>query len=51
MESALAVAEKVEAMVASTGAADAEHGGDNQPPRASMPALDATGKEVAGLVS
>ena len=51
MESALAVAEKVEAMVASTGAADAEHGGDNQPPRASMPGLEAAGKEVAGMAT
>ena len=51
MESALAVAEKVEAMVASTGAADAEHGGDSQPPRAAMPGLESAGKEVAGMAT
>ena len=51
MESALAVAEKVEAMVASAGAADAEHGGDNEPPRGSMPSLEAAGKEVAGVAT
>ena len=45
------LAEKVEAMVASTGAADAEQGGDNQPSRASMPGLDAAGKEVAGMAT
>ena len=45
------LAEKVEAMVASAGAADAEHVGDNQPPRRSMPGLDAAGREVADLVS
>ena len=51
METALAVAEKVEAMVASAGAADAEQGGDNQPPRAPMPGLESAGKEVAGMAT
>ena len=51
MEGALAVAEKVEAVVASAGAADAEQGGDNQPPRGAMPGLEAAGKEVAGMAT